>query len=77
MYPIRLTKLIGSEGYTSTIKVTSFPGGSANISDYYYLAPGEEKIFASLGFGAIACPTGYNCFVSFYPPGVVGDGTLT
>lgn len=50
-YPLRLTGLVGADGG----KITAFSGngncgekpwGSFNISDYYYLAPGEEKYFA-------------------------------
>jgi len=49
MQPIRITKLVGGDGTS----ITQFYGGSCagavgnkNISDYYYLGPGEEKYFA-------------------------------
>ena len=51
-YPIRVTGVIGADGG----KATQFfdEGGSGclasgtyNISDYYYMAPGEEKYFAT------------------------------
>ncbi len=48
-YPIRITGLVGGDG----TKITQFsgsncgaPGGYVNISDYFYLGPGEEKYFA-------------------------------
>jgi hypothetical protein len=54
-YPIRLTGIIGGDG----VKITQFRGyggdcsatDPANISDYYYMAPGEEKYF-DLWFGS-------------------------
>jgi len=52
-YPIRITGIIGADGG----KITGFYAdgsgtgclalGIHNISDYYYMAPGEEKYFAS------------------------------
>jgi len=41
-YKITITKVLGGGSYASTIYVSGF----ANISDYYALAPGEEKYFA-------------------------------
>jgi len=48
-YPIRLIGIIGGDG----VKISQFRGylgdcgatDPANISDYYYMAPGEEKYF--------------------------------
>jgi hypothetical protein len=56
--PLRLTKLVGGDGTS----MTQFYGqscagvaGIKNISDYYYLGPGEETYFAwGNGFGT-AC----------------------
>jgi len=55
-YPVRITKLLGSE----SIYLSQFAGdgdncgvlstGIYNISDYFYLAPGEEKYF-NPGYG--------------------------
>ena len=50
-YPIRITGIVGADGQ----KATQFYGGGGacgpaayvNISDYYYLAPGEEKYFST------------------------------
>lgn len=42
-YPIRITKLLGP-GSESISQI--WISASLNISDYYYLAPGEEKYFA-------------------------------
>ena len=42
-YPIRLTKLLGAGG--QSISQLWIPA-LANISDYYYMSPGEEKYFA-------------------------------
>jgi len=52
-YPIRITGIIGGDGgkaaqfYAATSAACNFAtNGAYNISDYYYLAPGEEKYFA-------------------------------
>jgi len=61
VYPIRITGLIGGDG----VKMTNFAGGfgtcgtsscpgcMCNVSDYFYMGPGEEKgfIYANI-FGA-------------------------
>ncbi|MFA6328418.1 MAG: hypothetical protein WCY41_03155 [Candidatus Micrarchaeia archaeon] len=57
MYPIRITGIIGGDGskattfYTSTNNTACTPAtaGSYSISDYYYLAPGEEEYVAPGG----------------------------
>ena len=58
-YPIKLTAIIGADGG----KATQFAGynscgitppSAVNISDYYYLGPGEEKYFGGVVFGT-AC----------------------
>jgi len=55
-YPIRVTGLVGADN----IKITLFygvngcgaTGANVNISDYFYMAPGEEKYFAwTSGYG--------------------------
>jgi hypothetical protein len=50
-YPIRLTKILGGAGQSITVVYCSAAvcgsAGYANISDWYYLAPGEEKHFCS------------------------------
>ncbi|MFA6328007.1 MAG: hypothetical protein WCY41_01030 [Candidatus Micrarchaeia archaeon] len=56
MYPIRITGIIGGDGGKAT-KFYAFADelcnpaaeGTYNISDYYYLAPGEEKYIAPGG----------------------------
>lgn len=56
-YPIRLTGLIGADGgKTYTVYGSAgncgFPAsGYYNISDYFYMAPGEEKYFSRAAFG--------------------------
>jgi hypothetical protein len=55
-YPIRLTKMIGQAGYASWIAVPA----PKNISDYFYMAPGEEKYFGTSIMG------GSTQFVYFY-----------
>ncbi len=42
-YPIRITKVLGAGGQSISQVIIS---ALSNISDYYYLAPGEEKYFA-------------------------------
>ncbi len=55
-YPIRLTAVIGADGG----RATEFAGYSCgiapsfvNISNYYYLGPGEEKYFGGIAFGTV------------------------
>jgi uncharacterized protein (UPF0333 family) len=68
VYPIRITGIIGADGgkatifYTNLVNPAICPGSTGpywnpNISDYYYLAPGEEKYFAWMGppLGGIPC----------------------
>jgi len=58
-YPIRITGIIGADWGKATIFYTenatgcSPPQGYYNISDYYYMAPGEEKYFATSGYHGI------------------------
>jgi len=67
-YPIRLTAIIGADGGSTTqIYIRTECGlvpvaGNYNISDYYYMAPGEEKYFSR---GAAMFGTG--CAQHFYP----------
>jgi hypothetical protein len=50
-YPIRITSIVGGDGSKGTIMRSDETCGmlagwnNYNISDYYYLAPGEEKYF--------------------------------
>jgi hypothetical protein len=72
-YPIRITGIIGADGGKTTIFYSyaqcGEPGGWINISDYFYLAPGEEKYFA-MGYGT-PCNRQVNCVV-----GASGGGQL-
>ncbi len=48
-YPIRITKLLGGDGrtmYQFYNTVLGCPSSTCNISDYFYLAPGEEMYLA-------------------------------
>jgi hypothetical protein len=53
VYPIRITGIIGADGGKATLfnvpsnqpSCNPSSSGGYNISDYYYLAPGEEKYF--------------------------------
>ena len=51
MYPIRITGIIGGDGGKATQYYADYCGltGYQNLSDYYYLAPGEEKYIATGG----------------------------
>ena len=50
-YPIRITKLLGTNG--QSISQLWVSPSNRNISDYYYLAPGEESYFADSADGGI------------------------
>ncbi|MFA6328063.1 MAG: hypothetical protein WCY41_01310 [Candidatus Micrarchaeia archaeon] len=49
MYSIRITGIVGGDGGKATMFEAAYTCGinstDVNISDYYYLAPGEEKYF--------------------------------
>lgn len=47
-YPIRITKLLA--GSQSISEVNNALVGNRNISEYFYLAPGEEKAFGYYSF---------------------------
>ena len=57
-YPIRITKLLGgtnvsiSSVYCYSEPAFCTPDGGRNMSDYYYLAPGEERNFGGKSVGA-------------------------
>jgi len=57
-YPVRLTKILGGLGQNISVVYCSAAicgsAGYANISDKYYLAPGEEKHFCSNNNGCSA-----------------------
>jgi len=63
MHPIRITGIVGGDGGKATTfyalaNATCNPttAGAYNISDYYYLAPGEEKYVAPGGnYYGLAC----------------------
>ena len=58
-YPIRITGIVGADGQKITIFSgvncgASYPPAS-NISDYFYLGPGEEKYFSVGGWYGASC----------------------
>ena len=58
-YPVRITGIVGADGQKATVFQVSNPNcgalaGVLNISDYFYLWPGEEKFIVSWPLGA-AC----------------------
>ena len=67
-YAIRITKLIGGKNNSISSFYCSHAdcggGGMRNISDFYYLAPGEEKTLKGSAFGGqhmiIAMPESIN-----------------
>jgi len=61
-YPIRVTGIVGADGGVATTfyaltNAACDPGtvGYYNISDYNYMAPGEEKYFAYAAYHGTAC----------------------
>ena len=60
-YPIRITGIIGADGSKATrikssLTTCGIPSaGYYNISDYYYLGPGEEKYFGYYWHYGFAC----------------------
>jgi hypothetical protein len=58
-YPVRITGIVGADGQKATAFQVSnpncgAPAGNSNISDYFYLGPGEEKFIVSWPLG-VAC----------------------
>jgi len=60
-YPIRITGIIGADGWKSTLFYGSLQGGCGfadtnyNISDYYYLSPGQEEYFGIRSIHGTPC----------------------
>ena len=60
-YSIRITGIIGADGSKATqihsaLTTCGIPSADYyNISDYYYLGPGEEKYFGYYGHYGLAC----------------------
>jgi len=57
VYPIRISSIIGGDGTNISIFCGTNCGAAcfSNISDFYYLAPGEEKSFAMSSLFGTAC----------------------
>jgi len=62
-YPIRITKLLG----TNNQSISTFESSTYNISDYYYMAPGEEKYFGATQWYSL--PASRNIIFSLGPTG--------
>jgi len=58
-YPIRITKLV-----SGNYSISKLNGGAGNIADYFYLAPGEERAFATAD-GSLLPPGGTELRVQF------------
>ena len=55
-YSIRITGIVGGDGATATqFYNTCEVTGTANLSDYFYLAPGEEKYVAVGSYYGLPC----------------------
>lgn len=85
-YPIRITGIVGGDGakattfWTNLVNPASCPsatdsGGSRNIRDYYYMAPGEEKYFAWGGAYGLPCEYQINVRTSGSSGFYVGGAT--
>ena len=75
-YPIRITGIIGADGGKNTLFYSygqCEPSGWVNISDYFYMAPGEEKYFAH-GHGT-PCGRQINCAAGASGGGQVGGAS--
>jgi len=63
-YPIRITGIIGGDGGKATqIYNTCEAAGTVNISDYFYLAPGEERFFARGSQYGLPCDRYFRSYV--------------
>jgi len=84
-YPVRITGLVGADGGKATIFAAwtgaacsppSSSGGGFNISDYFYLGPGEETYFGDSSFGAGAPCSRYYVYIAGASSGMgVGGAT--
>lgn len=69
-YPLRIMKVLGA-GSSANLVYMAGIGADRNISDYFYMAPGEEKIFVSNHFGFAAAEVRQ---LQFYVGGTPVDG---
>jgi len=75
-YPLRITGIIGADGVKNTLFYSygqCEPVGWINISDYFYIAPGEEKYFAQ-NYGT-PCGRQINCATGGSGGGQVGGAS--
>jgi len=72
-YPIRITKMLGGSGHYASWIYTAGSPTFLNISDTYYLGPGEEAYFGNPGLGASLSWRHIDVFAD----GGGGDGTQT
>ncbi len=77
MYPIRITGMIGNDGgkapYVEADGSCGLPNPYANFSDYYYLAPGEEKYIGVGGsWYGLAC----NRYIASYVGGTSSNNNV-
>ncbi len=76
LYPIRITKILGTGGKNiSSFYCQACSPVNLNISDFYYMAPGEELYFASKQMDDNS-QSHYNVpierYIAFRPPSVAG-----
>ena len=79
-YPIRITGIVGGDGAQATTFYSDLrcgipSDGYHNISDYYYLAPGEEKYFAEVSAYGLACNRNIKAATSASEGRYVGGAT--
>jgi hypothetical protein len=78
-YPIRIIGVVGSDGNKATTFYGSgcgiVSGGTYNISDYYYLAPGEEKYFIDNMYAGVTCNREISVRASQSTGNVVGNAS--
>ena len=78
-YPIRIVGIVGTDGTTATMfegdNCGAAPSGWGNISDNFYLGPGEEKYFANKYLYNVACNLGIYAITGASSTVVIGGAS--
>ena len=76
-YPIRITMMLGGSGYSISQYYYNSGSAYANMSDVYYMAPGEEKYFGYSAYYGTPSGTADRYILFTLVGGSYAEGYLT